>query len=346
MAARARVARRKRVHRKRMPVRRPPKRQRLHDEYVASSEEALVSRILEHRDQRGVPEDSILLISLLSNLTPSMVEVSRRAGIRTGRHLFSAMNSQKRYIFYEESIEDLIRFFEHAGYRNVSYNVFPDMVRVQMHDKCHEYLGVNLHSFEAGLMSGYITAAKKQYVNISEHDCSNNGSDYCDFMPGYGSGKSGDAKGAIERFVWHIVRQSEGREKNAETTISPAYFLLSASPTMEKEYQREMQHIGRYIGEKIGEGLFQGRRKQSPAHAMAKIERVARLLNIGEVTVKSLNPIKVDVLFDRSHSRSEFVDLSIALLGGLLKEYLNEGTKISREARKSAYMVKIAGKPT
>ncbi len=313
---------------------------------IRSREGALLLRIVNKSDAVPVPEDSMLFISLLSNLTSSMREVSRHSGMYAGRHLYSLLSARKRYTIYEESIADLVKFFEHAGYEGVTYNVFPDRIDIQMHDKSHVQLGVNIHSFEAGLISGFVTAAKKQYVNVTEHVCSNNGSEFCLFSSYYGQyskPEEADPKSAILGFVEHIAKDSQAKGHETELQISPEYYALSSSPVLEQEYHQEMLHVAAYIGSEIGSRIFDQRTKGSKA-ALDRFGRVISLLNLGKASVKSLDPVKIDIMFEKLHARLEFVELSLALINGLLKEHSVEGAKVSSSVKRDAYNVRISGK--
>lgn len=311
------------------------------------SESVMLARILNRSDSEKIPESAILFTSLLANLTPGLSDVNRMAGMRVGRHLYSMVSGSRSYVLYEESVSDLVRFFEHAGYSSITYNAFPDRVDLQMYDKSKEFIGIDLHSFEAGLISGFMTAAKRQYVNVTEHACSNNGAGSCAFSSRYDAYKEQpkrEAKAAIDRFVGHLVRQSERAERASEVRISPEYYSLSISAALERPYLEEIKHVAAYIGSEAGSLLFANPSKMNSKSSAARLERVIRLLNLGTASVKSLNPIKIDILFDRLHSRGEFVELSLALINGLLKNHAGEGARISREARRGAYFVRITGK--
>jgi predicted hydrocarbon binding protein len=318
-----------------------------HEDYIKGRESAMLTSIINKDDSQRVPENAVLFISLLSNLTPGLSSVNRRAGMHVGRHLYSLLSAGKHYLLHEESVADLVKFFEHAGYSRITYNIFPDRIDIQMHDRSHEYIGRDLHSFEAGLISGFLTAAKKQYVAITEHECSNNGSPYCRFSSSFNAYREQpkeDTKAVLLRFAEHVARQSEKAEKASDTRISPEYYMLSASTVLESQYQEEMRHIASYIGSEVGASIFSNRSTKNPNVAATRVERVVRLLNLGKASVKSLKPIKIDISFDRLHSRSEFVELSLALINGLLKNHAVEGTRVSSEARHGAYLVRIIGK--
>ncbi len=317
------------------------------NQHLNGSDSALIGRIINRADSEKVSENAVLFISLLSNLTPSLSDVNKRAGMRVGRRLYMLLSGSRKYTIYEETVQDLVKFFEHAGYSSITYNVFPDRVDLRMHDRSHEYLGMDTHAFEAGIISGFLTAAKRQYVGVTEHACSNNGSDHCRFSSMQGQPRVQarvDTKASIHRFIEHVARQSERVEKVSEVRISPEYYMLAASTVLERPYQEELRHVASYIGSGIASRIFEGTKTQLSKSSISRLERVVALLGLGRASVKSLKPIKIDISFDRLHSRSEFVELSLALINGLLKNYEIGDARISREARRGAYNVRIIGR--
>ena len=57
-------------------------------------------------------------------------------------------------MWYEESVADLVRFFESAGFSRVSYSITPRRISIKFHNCDRSDLGANLHTFEAGIVSG------------------------------------------------------------------------------------------------------------------------------------------------------------------------------------------------
>ncbi len=312
--------------------------------YAESREGALLYSVLEREGKKKVSESAILFLSVLSNLTPAVSTLSRRAGMHAGRCLYSILRNRRRYLLYEESARDLVRFFEHAGYPWITYNVFPDHVSMQMRDRSHEYIGMNLHGFETGIISGFFTAVKRQHVPITEQECSNNGAPQCTFASAYSEAKLGDSKDAITRFVEHAAMQLKKKEAQAELKVAPEYYALLSSPILERQYLGQMCHVALYVGSEIGDRLFPNGKASTGKAAIALVERAIHLLNLGKISVKSLKPISIAVSFDSMHSKGEFVDLSVAFLNGLLKGHDIESARVTRLMGHGTYRVTIAGR--
>lgn len=315
--------------------------------YVRSHEEAMLESILNRRNEEKVSEEAMTFNSILCNLTKSLSSINRKFGTYTGRHLYSIFRSRKRYVWYEESASDLIKFFEKAGYSNVTYNVFPDFVNIKMYDRSHQNFGMNMHSFESGIISGFLTAAKKHYVGIEEVECSNNGSPHCRFTSSFSSRQIHDAQkigGSLEMFAEHIANSAKDMKRQKIHKIAPEYYVLSSSTMLGKAYLQEILHIAFYLGSAISDRLFERGGKGYEKGAIKKMDYIIRLLNLGKPNVKSLKPIKIEVNFDKLHSRSEFVDISMALISGLLKNNVTGELAVSKEARKGAYKINITEK--
>src|SRR5271155_1020223 len=91
-----------------------------------SYEEALIKGILSNKSIGKTTEYSILFNSVLSTLTPGLKNLHYKSGVSAGRTLYEICKTKKHYIWYEESIADLVAFFEKAGFTGTTYNVYPD----------------------------------------------------------------------------------------------------------------------------------------------------------------------------------------------------------------------------
>lgn len=324
---------------KRRPARdASPQRVRL----VESMDSALIYGILEGRTRKPVSENAIVFISLMSNLTPGISEVTYKHGVYIGRRLYSILRERKGYDMYEEAVGDLVRFFEQAGYSWITYYASNDYIKMEMRDRSREFIGMNLHGFEAGIISGFVTAARKQHVPIVETQCSNNGAPHCTFAVGMRKPASADAKQAIDRLASHIAKELGRKEEEIYMRASSKYYSMMLAPILDRRYRDQMSHIVSYTGAKIGEMLFGGK-APTGTRAVAYIDGAFRMLNLGKISVKSLKPISIAISFDSIHSSSEFVDVSLAFLNGLLRNHFVENAKVTRRQSRGSYTATVAG---
>jgi predicted hydrocarbon binding protein len=339
---------------KRAPVRakrarRPSKRAArtplyLSDEMRRSTsyEEVLLNRILSKGRPNETPECAMLFSSVLSSLTPAMRNLYYKSGISAGRLLYRIYQREKRYTWYEESVADLVGFFEKAGFSRVSYSVLPERISIKFHNCGRSEIGLNVHTFEAGIISGFLTAGKGQHVPVEEISCSGNGSEYCYFTsaPAPMQFKARDVdllSGLTEKVKAEAESHGDRSQRFAEE-----YYLLGSSSFTRDDYSREMNSVICHMGSMIGSslGLDAARLKRSGR----QLETLFPLLNLCDMRVKSTNPFACEMQFSALKAKKEFVDISISFLNGLLKEYAAE-RKIMRSSiarRDGTYVVRIS----
>ncbi len=313
---------------------------------VQTHEEVIISRIMKNESTRLVSENSLLFSSVMSNLTAGLGTLSRRHGSHIGRLIFYDISKEKHYIWYEETVSDLIKFFERSGYRDITYNVFPEMVNIQIHDKPHVNLGINLHSFEAGIMSGFLTAATGRYILMEELECSCNGSDHCAFSTAHAKASYYNqerAKMAVNLFASHIIRQLDKSDKREPVKAAQEYYTISSHTMLDRGYSEEMEKMAYYIGSKVGYGLFSGKAREAPDKAfLESLSELIKLLNLGEPNFKRTKPLSMNVDFGSSHSRSEMVSISLSLIRGFIETKQFGDISAAKEVRGGSYRLSIS----
>lgn len=297
--------------------------------------ETLTNEIMLGRKGAKTTEYSLLFNSVLSSLTPGLKTLYYRSGIGVGRALYRICNRQKHYIWYEEGVADLVSFLENAGFKGITYNVFPDRIDIRFTGRDTTFLGTHMHVFEAGVMSGFLTAGKQQHVKVEEVSCSNNGSEFCHFItssqPVYFEAKGREV---LERFVFNTrAHLRQGTIHRQE--FSEAYYALSSTVMTEQEYRESMHTIIRHVGSDIASRIRLNPRS---------IEKLFALLNLGQIKVKSIRPLNVEMRFPMLKAKKEFVDISITFLNGLLSNTIKKGASINTRAtkQKDSYVIRIA----
>ncbi len=303
--------------------------------------EYLIQRVFDSADAAKIPQSASLFISMLSNITPSISELTKREGIRVGRALYNARRRQKHYLLHEESVADLILFFERAGHDRMTYSIFPDRFTLNMLDMHKEYIGMKVHSFEAGIISGFLSASKGTHVEVEEQICSSNGNDSCTFVTTYTKPEPQpeDSKRAIMLFAGHIIKEALKEEKIDNIKEASAYYALSSSVIASRKYEKEMKHISAFIGSQIAPGIFPEPKNAGKEQAR-RLQKALELTGPGKPSVKSLKPIKIDIRFDAMHSNSGLVELNCALLNGMLRYHATKAAKLTKIHTKAGYIIK------
>jgi predicted hydrocarbon binding protein len=310
-------------------------------------EEVVLRNIVNNSKKNSVPDEAFLMSSTLSSLSGGMKELHYRSGFSIGKALYKINNSKSNYMFPEESVADLVGFFESVGHKYIMYSSYPGSIELKMHDKKIPGMGTNLHSFEAGIISGYLSTAERRYVNVVEESCVNDAGQYCKFSTNYkgeGLAFNGGNEHALEKLVDHVaekIKTSHGRQ-NLKSGMSNEYYLLSSSIMFDKEYIESMKSIASYMGKSLGAKLFASNGK-APSNRTAanEIERTIRMLNLGNPTVKGTKPLHISISFDRITSKKEFVDVSLSFINGLLSDRLDHDAVATERSNRDSYVVEI-----
>ena len=296
-----------------------------------SYSEALIMQIIEGKSKFKVPEMSLTFDYVMSSLTPGMRNLYYRSGVSSGKALYRVMDSRKRYTWYEESVSDLVSFLEKAGFKRVTYNVFSDRIQIEFHGVRPQRLGTALHVFESGIICGFLSAAKRQHMKVEEIQCSGNGASSCKFittssLPLY---LESDGHSVLDRFVESVNRSASSGLPNAAPAFPEEYSVLSSSVMVEKEYAQHMCRIAEYAGNAIGARL------RESGKGMRSIGRISEMLGLGKLSVRSSRPPKIEARFDRLRAKKEFVDISIAFIGGMVGGVSGKRAGVTASGRRS-----------
>ncbi len=287
-------------------------------EHHVTYETALLKTIMAGHNSGRVSKHALTFYSLIANTTPSLRTLSYRHGIAAGRSLYKLCSQSKRYTLYEESVSDIVSFFEHAGFGRITYHAFPNRIMIGMHDMPRMSLGMSTHSFEAGMISGFLTASNGQLLQIAEKTCSSNAEDRCEFNLSSNPYDTNDfaIDAAFGAFVEDLSRQVRYTE-SPDQSIASEYYALSSLVLLDKKYFSEIRTIADYLGARLASEL--GIETMTQSHMLETVEKSVELLNFGVAKIKMLGKFDIALQFDKLHSRKEFTDLSIAFLHGFIR---------------------------
>jgi predicted hydrocarbon binding protein len=308
---------------------------------LPSYEELLLRSMLESGSGRMVTEYATLFSSALTSLSKGMRELHYKSGMPIGRALYRIYERKKNYRWYEESVLDLVEFFERAGYKRITYRVFPEGVEITLHRLGGPHLGTNVHAFEAGIMSGYLTAAKHDFVHVNELLCTNNSAEFCRFVSSKTRAGEGTDPHAAEKLFDYMGEHASSIEKIAATKerVPEEYYLLSALMLMQKSYSSDMGRIMMRMGVLLGSRI---------SVTKANAEKLVSILGLGDLHISSLRPLKADVDYVGLRAREEFVGMSVQFLDGLLGSRIgkNSTVEVTATAKANRYNVRLTEKTT
>jgi len=297
---------------------------------------ALISEIIEGTDDAYTTSEALELALLLSNLSTTLQEITYSSGINAGRLVHSMSEHGKPHEWQEDSMPSLVSFIEKAGHPRVTYHVFPGDFWLRFSDKGTPDLGANLHTFEAGVIAGFISASRKHVVGATEAMCSMAGHGECMFTSQAGERKPAGRE-SIERFVTHVSRlASAGKRQKAEVPLG--YYMLASGVLYDPTYLDAMKQVVTHIGAQMAQKTILGKRKGVDV-AISTIP----LLGLGQPKLKKLSPLELDVRFTGRHTRREHTELSVAFISGLLNNLVakNRTLEAATSHSRGNYTIKI-----
>lgn len=308
-----------------------------------SFEDAVILNILNNSEQPTVSNEAFLFTSTLSSLTPEMQRLYYKAGMSIGRALYRSASNGKVYTVPEEPVPDLVRFFEKAGNEKITYDAFPDKVAVNIYGRKSPNLGARIHSFEAGIIAGFLSAANRMLINVAETSCSASGSEFCRFTTNpakrMDTGVSPSLDGLAEYIPEHL---SEAHKEIDGARVAMAYYSLLIPSLLAPEYSEQIKRIAEHIGYSMSAKLFNSlNAKPNSKKAMDSIASTIRLLNLGDPSIKSLRPFDMLISFDALASKRGFVDISMAFVNGMLANSVKSDLTATERNRNGSYVIEI-----
>jgi predicted hydrocarbon binding protein len=304
----------------------------------ASYEETVIKNIVGSGKGGNVADEALLMSSTLSSLSGSMREMQYKKGFSSGRALFKMMSATKRYTFPEEAVADLVEFFQAAGRKHVTYDAFPDSVTIRIHGSGPSpEVGASLHTFEAGIISGFLSSAEHHLVNVTESSCINNNGNYCRFTTNAPeeARRDEDSPSIIDRLAAHVA--SEVSTKGKANFIKDGYYLLESSALFDKSSIEPVKSIASYFGRSVAEHLPANNAR---ARSVAMLNAI-RLLNLGNPKLVASRPLHMKLSFEGSSSREELVGVSLAFINGMLSNSMKKDAVAVERNSHGSYIVDI-----
>jgi predicted hydrocarbon binding protein len=315
---------------------------------VSTYEESLMERVIIKKKPASdlFPHYALDACSVISSMSGSMEEIRYRFGVYLGRTLYKRYYTIKNYILADETITDLVSFLEAAGYKHLTYSASSEKPEVRIYQPGAPDLGKKIHTFEAGIMSGFLSAVTNRHAPVRELECSSNGGECCrfayDFEPS-NTGSEVDTE-ALDRFCDSVAAHfSKKQQVSYGTELVPGeYLALSWAMLLDKSYNEEIKGIVYHIGARIGAKLFKApARKKNPMPTYLKAMKVGRFLGFGRPEITSSDPLRAKLSFEIHFSRSEFVGVALSFYSGILSKLGTGELSASQRKRGSGYVAEI-----
>ena len=329
-------------------------------------EELIITKILRsdgiNKSNILNPDESpFLLKNIVVNFTETLTKINYKNGFFTGKVLYSVLNNEHNYASHYDSILHLTEFLELCGFKHVMFNDFSGktVIRIPAYGAKHISLGFNIHSFEAGLISGFISSAKHKLTFVDEIKCSNNNADFCEFechdfsiQPDY----IGNTSAAVDIFSKNfaetcLLPAKNIKEKNrAQSTIvdkdySLLYYYLSChniffNSTLNVSMRKIFGYISSAIRQDLDMQHATGTAKTSLIYTLGQ----AMDLILVNMEVISEKPLHVKLKFNAFNSKTEFVNLAVSFFNGLSSGNKNIKHIIDIKSKNGIYTANILQK--
>jgi hypothetical protein len=289
-----------------------------------TQEQALIRRIVQR--PLGPVVRRLQIQDLLYNTAQELQSLAFKSGFNLGVEAYA--NSEKSMLALEHILEN-------AGLGKVIYYPFESksVISSRTMKQRGMDLGSNIHIFESGVISGYLSAHTKKHIIVREQTCVFNGAPVCEFIATPGEIESGEHMPIefpkIVKALADAISQSEG------SSGKKTYYVLALKPLLNEPLFSEVSKFLYLAGKQLPRII--------PNSDYAVIH-AAQFLGIEKATVArdKQGGTTVNLVYDHDTSTERFVYLTTALLSGIMKEAYGRGIRIVRRVNsKGIYNVRM-----
>ena len=291
-------------------------------ESVALSRELWLVKSALNINEEEHYERSMGLQDIIYNFTPEMQRLAYNSGFAYGELVAN----------HFPSVSTLERILLAAGFGKVLYYPFETHAIItskSMHTPLK--LGHNVHYFESGLISGFMSTHLHSKIEVVEKHCALNTSNFCQFVASPNENPFSSMLGyedlnSAARLLHEYSTQRTGG-------MSEPYYAFSLLPILQEPLLGEAVKLAYLLGKRLGE---------IEADASKQASLLALYMGLGSKLAIKSRGVKLLVDYPHSLSIGGDVDLSSALLRGYLSNVYKSRCIIERKANaKGTYEVKI-----
>ncbi|MEM0149342.1 MAG: 4-vinyl reductase [Candidatus Micrarchaeaceae archaeon] len=317
---------------------------------VPSSYEETLLKYTMRGDAIGVSEQVFALTGALASLTPKLREVYFSHGFAVGKALREsvASDAENRTSTYVPLLEE---FFIKAGYAGISYRQRGADYEFEIRGTPQVELGTQTHMFEAGIISGFMSAEYRRIVKFVESECRSDGADSCIFIEDRGQErgmgtKRLDSRAWMDGFARYVLGTADMDGKHQ---MSYGYYSLASDALLHNEYASSINDIAYVAGSTLGSKLKAEHEGINDLARIGRLKGLIALLNFGNITIKRSAPMSLRIEFDGLVAKKGIVSLASNFVNGMLNAYL--GSRLIETQRSSfgKYIIDIRealrGKP-
>ena len=302
----------------------------------------MINNIIKSVSEAQVDRNAILLNHVLMNLTKGMRKVSYHNGFAIGVKVSGGYGSI--YKDKRAALSDLTDFIEKIGYASASHEIYRDgKISFFIRSNKGQNIGMNLHSFEAGIISGFLTAITGVYSKVSEQKCQNNNSDLCVFTVSntadYEAELHIEPKGLLERLASSLYSDLSRNDLSNGTKFSESYYYMLNKVVSDKAYLEYMKDSVRYMGGILSDKIQSASGEDGKSYGKC-LQSSVKLLNLGKLSIKNSRNYPIELSFDTINSRQELIEISLALISGMYPDR-DSTIEAVQEIRGGTYTVRL-----
>ena len=248
---------------------------------------------------------------LLFESSIPMRELAYRHGITIGRELFLRTGDVTASV--------MVDFLGRSDLRNALYNPLSRYVAVRSigNDKHIPGLKGMSHNYEAGIISGYLSALSSKKIDVVENACVYSGDGFCKFQ-------IDDVRNAKDNEFEINTAVAEAVEGNQNSMLSPSYSMLFMTPALIQSLSDAIVPHMIEAGRKIGKDT-------KYEDVESTLEKIVSFFDMKEgKVIKERRKISVVVKYKAYNSVDGFVGMSSALVEGFLE---TRGNGVGKERR-------------
>ena len=295
-------------HKKTVPKRRIAKRKMTAKHNVQSQssqtldiEDLLVKSLLNPvRDLR----DGIVVEDLIYSLTPELSRTAYNFGYSIGRNLF--LNSKK----WENTLVPALR---RLGFKNIKYYPFRDAVAINAGSRDHDTknIGAKVHSFESGIIAGYLSAHSGEPINTVEKECTHHGDKECRFVSYAGRILRDNSSPSLVDVIDSIATKMHETRFSNRSAVE--YHMLPLIPMTKQPLRSEVTKIFYLIGLELSQ-------RHGREESEELLRNMARYFGTAkeDIDIAAKNA-SVQLRYAYHNSNADFVELSTAMIRGFIK---------------------------
>lgn len=276
-----------------------------------SYNELLVHNIKSKNDKLKINPYSLFLYSLIVNSNRPNRTGAYNVGISIGKVLYYSTKTAYDTVL-SDSLQHIVEFFENVGNRSVTYLILPHQIVFSMSNDDNIQMGINMHIFESGIISGFISSALHNYINVREEKCRHNNSDTCVFVSHTKDTHPIDfPKDRLDK----LLKSAISGYNSTESNMSNSYLLLILSLLEKIEFSSNAYKFADRIGREMRK--MDNTRKTKNNQIGFIIDGI-KLFAVGLPTIKGSN---ISIKLNKEVSKREVIKLIASFIGGFMNKY-------------------------